>query len=250
MKKLLIILIGILMIPNAFTVTTYPRTKDNLRVRKEIAVNKNIDNILNTPSVNPSEKVYDFANVFNNEKIVSIKERVDAFRSKNNYDLVIVTTSDNKKENTINYADDFYWYNDFGISKSRNGVVIVLDLKYRRGYVSTYGNVKADNYDVKISSHEIKREIKEGKYFDATMHLIDLVDKSINDGLGDLDTKSTFGIASESFVTYLPIVIFISLTITTFIIIVMITKNDIKSRKNNFNKMIVKDTLKIYNKKN
>jgi len=83
MKKLLIILIGILMIPNAFAVTTYPRTKDNLRVRKEIAVNKNIDNILNTPSVNPSEKVYDFANVFNNEKIVSIKERVDAFRSKN-----------------------------------------------------------------------------------------------------------------------------------------------------------------------
>ena len=59
---LIVILFSFCIVPVSASTNTFSRTEDNLLVSSDITVtSQNIDNILNTPAVDASEKVYDFA---------------------------------------------------------------------------------------------------------------------------------------------------------------------------------------------
>lgn len=59
---LIVILFGFCIIPVSASTNTFTRTEDNLLVSPDITVtSQNLDNILGTPAVDASEKVYDFA---------------------------------------------------------------------------------------------------------------------------------------------------------------------------------------------
>ena len=70
MKKIVLSLIIFLLPIVSFASTnTYPRTEDDLRINSWITVTEeNKDNILNTPSVNEEEKIYDFADLYTDEE--------------------------------------------------------------------------------------------------------------------------------------------------------------------------------------
>ena len=146
MKRNLFLIIVILLlcpiIVNAST-NTIERDKDNLRIPDKIKYKSNMyDNIMTTPSVDASEKIYDFANLFTDSEELELYQEVSTFISNTNLDLVIVTISDNTKYNlgsydnlAMIYADDFYDYNDFDY----NGVLYLIDMETRVFYISTSG---------------------------------------------------------------------------------------------------------------
>ena len=135
MKKIFnlvfIIIITLLCTINVSASTnTYDRnTLDNY------GVNKNIDNIdsklsyiMKTKKVDATEKIYDFADILTDEEEQKLKEQIDQFINNNNMDMVIVTDSfayTNDSQNEA-YADDFYDYNDFGMTFEYNSGVLLL----------------------------------------------------------------------------------------------------------------------------
>lgn len=141
MKKIKIILFIVICLfafrVNAST-NTYERTEDNLRVNKKWDINKkNINNVLNTPSVDASEKVYDFADILTDEEEIQLKKMIDKFIEHTGFDMVFVSddfyySSDYKNEE---YAADFYDYNDFGI-----------DIEHYSGVILLRNNYAADRY--------------------------------------------------------------------------------------------------------
>ena len=153
-KHIIILLITLLFIPNKIFayVTTSDRTEDNLQVREELINDDNIEDILNTPKVNEKEKVYDFADLFTSYEEIEIKKKSLSYIEKYNMDLIIVTIDNNNKVNSSEYAKDFYDYNYFGINDSYDGLLYLIDMDNREGYILTVGKAILMYDDIRIDS--------------------------------------------------------------------------------------------------
>ncbi len=155
MKKLLLLLLLFLCLP-AFTyasINTYERDPNTLSVPNDIKVtNSNKSDILNTPLVDSKEKIYDFADLYTDSEELELFSKVTNFINNYNMDMVIVTINGHTKRNGNAYADDFFDYNQFGTTKSRDGVVYLIDIKEREVVISTSGEAILYLDDERIDS--------------------------------------------------------------------------------------------------
>ncbi len=153
MKKFLIFFITLFcfMTNVGASTTTYKRTTDNYLVPDSINITANNKSIiLKTPAVDEKEKIYDFADLLNSSEEENLYLKVDDYISATNYDLVIVTIDYNNKYSAMDYADDFFDYNNFGFNSSRDGLLILIDMDTREIYVSTSGMAIKMYSDVRI----------------------------------------------------------------------------------------------------
>ena len=123
---------------------------NNYGVNKKWKVtNNNKSNVLKTPYVNPSYKIYDFVDILTDQEELIIKEKIDNFINESNMDLVIVTIDMpyiNDEENET-YASDFYDYNDFGIDfKKYSGVLLLRNTFSEDPYFNIYTFGEAQIY--------------------------------------------------------------------------------------------------------
>lgn len=144
MKKKTFLLIFIITLLSSIcfgSTNTYPRTEDNLQIWNKINVTSNNKQlILNTPKVDESEKIYDFANLLTTEEEQDLYSRIIEFIENHNYDMVVVTIDDNNKHSARDYADDFYDYNFFGKGNSYDGILFLIDMDTREMWISTTGD--------------------------------------------------------------------------------------------------------------
>ena len=145
MKKRLLIIITFVLICLPCVVfastNTLPRDENDLHVWDSIDKNKYKHDILNTPRVDSSEKIYDFADLYTDEEEKNLFDRVNDYIEKNGVDLVILTIKENNKINTERYAEDFFIYNYFGTEdKKRTGIVFIIDMDGRNVNIVTSGS--------------------------------------------------------------------------------------------------------------
>lgn len=178
--KKICVLLGLvifLFLPmNSFaSVTTYPRTSNNLQIRSSISVTNKVKKaVLATPKVNASEKIYDFANLFTDSQEASLYSLISDFITTYSMDMVIVTINSNNKSSAMNYADDFYDYNDFGKGTTYDGLLFLIDLDTREMWISTTGQAILMYNDNRINSilDSSYSYIKSQKYFECAKAFI------------------------------------------------------------------------------
>lgn len=95
---------------------------------------------ITTPNVDNTLKIYDYAKLIPEEKEQKIYEKIKKFISSYNMDMVIVTIDENPKSSSMDYADDFYDYNKFGIGANKSGVLFLIDMSNRKMWISTTGD--------------------------------------------------------------------------------------------------------------
>ena len=134
---LLLLLINLLPV-SAKEIDSCTRTRDNLHVRDTFK-NKNVNAILETPCVNANLRIYDYADLLTEVDEGVLNTLILDYKNRSNYDLVLVTISENPKGSASEFADDFYDYNDFGTGKTRDGVLLLIDMDTREYYISTTG---------------------------------------------------------------------------------------------------------------
>lgn len=196
MKKIFISIYTIFLIllttTNVYASTnTYDRMSlTNYGVNKNVGdINSKLSNILNTKSVNASEKVYDFADILTDEEEANLKIQIDQFISDNNMDMVIVTDnfSYNYDSENAKYADDFYDYNDFGLDIKYYSGVLLLRNAYEADpyyHMSTTGSAQLYLNDSRIDSilDDIYYDIKNGNYYEGFSKWIRYTDQKIKSG--------------------------------------------------------------------
>lgn len=152
MKRLNIILITICTIflgiisVNA-EVNTSVRTTDDLGVNKNFNINSNnIKNVLRTPRVDASEKIYDFASILEDDVKNELYNDIENFIEYTNMDMVILTIDMPYSDSQIeDYTADFYDYNDFGLNFDKySGIIIVRNINSYNKYfnIYTFGNAQ------------------------------------------------------------------------------------------------------------
>ncbi|MCQ2974223.1 MAG: TPM domain-containing protein [Bacteroidales bacterium] len=128
--------------PNYYEHILAQRTNDNLYNHKDFGYYENFVrdlkhepkfHIMNTPYVDPKEKIYDFAKLFTDEQKAELKQKIDSFITKTNIDFVYVSVNELKTEPIDNfsplesYAMNFYDYNDFGLDSLHSGFICIFD---------------------------------------------------------------------------------------------------------------------------
>jgi uncharacterized protein len=225
-KIVLSLIIFLLPIVSFASTNTYPRTEDDLRINSWITVTEeNKDNILNTPSVNEEEKIYDFADLYTDEEEKNLYSAVYDYTQRRNLDLVIVTINDNF-ESTQEYADDFYDYNNFGYGTDRDGLLFLVDMENRYVYISATGGAMSLYPDVECNmiTEQVYTYFSDQNYYDGTYQMIKTLDTyyeiSYNDSNIDEYKYNTAD------VNYL--YVFIFATVCTIIgIVILIKRNDL-----------------------
>lgn len=187
MKKFLIFFITLFcLITNVgASTTTYERTTTDYLVPDSINVtSSNRSAVLKTPAVLESEKIYDFADLLTSNDEEKLYEKVNNYIENSNYDLAIVTTNHNNKNSAMEYADDFFDYNNFGFNSSRDGLLILIDMDTREIYVSTSGMAIKMYSDSRIDDiiDAGYYYLKNQNYYECLIRMIDKTDEYFNSG--------------------------------------------------------------------
>ena len=115
---------------------------NNYGVNKEWTIdNSNLSNILNTPLVDASLKVYDYSNVLSDEEENKLRSLINEFTSKTNMEIVILTVDQQYSydEQNEEIASDFYDYNDFGLNtKFHDGIILIRNTYEEDPFLNIY----------------------------------------------------------------------------------------------------------------
>lgn len=128
-----------------------------------------------TKVVENTVKVIDDAELLTNEEETKLYKQVQKYIEKYNMDMVIVTINHNNKASSMEYADDFYDYNNYGIGDNKSGVLFLIDMQKRKMWISTTGSAIEIYNDVRIDKilEYTYKNIKEEKYYDCCKEFID-----------------------------------------------------------------------------
>lgn len=83
--------------------------------------------IVNVKALDTSDKVYDYANVLSFEEEQELKIKIEEFIEEYNMDMAVVTVKYHDYGSTMEYADNFYDINGFGLGSTYDGLVCVID---------------------------------------------------------------------------------------------------------------------------
>ena len=247
---LIVILFSFCIVPVSASTNTFSRTEDNLLVSSDITVtSQNIDNILNTPAVDASEKVYDFAELLTLSEEEKLYHQVEQFMDSANLDLAIVTISENNKLNAREYADDFYDYNGFGTDSEHSGVLFLVDMDTREIYMSTTGKAISlySDYRIDMTLDAISQEFSNQNYYQGITKFVTILKNYDTIGLpSNKDSKYAIGDDGEVYREF-PwlIVLGVPFAITAIVIGVMIHKNKLVRAATSSREYLDKDYLKI-----
>lgn len=163
-------------------VITTPRNEDNnYCVNKDIKItDDNLDNIKETPCVDATELVYDFADTLDKDSLDDLKERAREFQDKTDMSLVIYTyDADVSYEYNEVLGADFYDYNDFALNldDSYSGILLLRNRNEDRRYfmVMAFGEAQFyyDEYRQNKILDEIESDIVSDNYYAAFVKFID-----------------------------------------------------------------------------
>ena len=141
MKRLLCLVLSILLFISPIYASTtgsnspgYERNEsNNYGVNKKITIDDSIINIIkNTPYVDASKKIYDFANILDSDDEKELSSLINGFINTTGLDFVFVSIdmpySDDMDND--NYGYNFYDYNDFGMNMEKYGGIVLLRNTY------------------------------------------------------------------------------------------------------------------------
>ena len=229
---LLLYLISIIPV-SAKEIRTCVRTDSDLHVRERFNLGTNKNDIMTTPCVDDVQKVYDFADLLTDEEEDKLYQEVNSFISQTGYDLAVVTTNDNNKRSEVEYADDFYDYNDFGKNSTRDGLLLLIDMTNRKVYISTTGNAIV-MYNSRIDSiiDAGYDYLTSGDYYNTFSKMIEKQEYYFDLGPDERDSKTIIidEYGNASYIKYMPygLIGFISGIVTLIVSIIIYNKSKLK----------------------
>lgn len=219
---------------NATTVTFTRDANNNYGVNKKWTINENNkDNVMRTPLVDASKKIYDYANIITDEEEEKLYNSIMDFRKKYNTEVVILTVkesyySDSKNEEL---ASDFYDYNDFGIDFSKYDGILI----YRNAYeadpyydIYTFGDAQLyfNSYRYDQVLDDVYNDLHNGNYYRGFSMFLDYFNNYYEDGVAMKDYYvDDMGYLQEKFVPPFLLATIISGVVTAIVVTILVRKN-------------------------
>lgn len=214
---------------------TYTREKDNnYGVNKKWKINDgNINNVMQTPLVDASEKIYDYANILTDEEEEQIYKSIMDFRKKYNTEVIILTVRESYYRDSKNeeLASDFYDYNDFGLDFTRYDGILI----YRNAYeadpyydIYTFGDAQLyfDSYRYNQVLDYVYNDLHSGEYYRGFSTFLEYFNDYYENGVVMNNYYvDDMGYLQKKFVPpFIPAIIFSGI-VTAIVVLVLVRKN-------------------------
>lgn len=254
--------------------TVYDRnTLPNYGVRKQIDIEKNYSDIMQTPAVDSSEKIYDFTNSISDIQEEKIIPKIKEFIEKNNMEFIILVDKNYYPNEMKNYCDSqyktahmeeydskhvklFYDYNDFGTSYPDNsGIVLFLNDAANPCDNKLYTNLflygDAERYITRKEMYQVLENlmpyINEDEYYDGILIMLDQLDSYITENRLKVPVKEQITSTNEIKSPWKLIVFDFILSLV--IVVILIKKNIMVKKESVAFNYVKRGSLKITNKK-
>ena len=84
-------------------------------------------------------RLVDDAGLLTQDEADALLEELDRRSEALQFDIVVVTVDSLDGETPQNYAEDFFWYNGYGLGEDRDGALLLLAMDSRDWYIATHG---------------------------------------------------------------------------------------------------------------
>ena len=214
---------------------TYDRTAKDLLVPDKIKVDSsNLGDVLTTPAVSPSEKIYDYADLFSRDEEEYLYQVASEYINNSGIDLAIVTTNNLNKKSISKYAYNFYDYNDF----KYEGIVFVISVVdgVSESFMGNSGNKAGkvftiyDQVRIKQIIAYISDDINNGNFYRATDNYLKILN-----GFYNLDRNGNYRVNNNgNIVKKIPWFEIALLSFTLTFIIIVFSAYKLKTNKLKF----------------
>jgi len=237
----------------------YDRTEENnYGVNKKwIITDSNKYDVLSTPYVDASQKIYDYSDILTEEEEKEIKELIDEYIRTTNMDMVLVTidmegyTSDGAYDN---YAANFYDYNDFGLNiEDYSGVLLLRDSNQYNPYYNVYMFGKAQLYYDFERSEEMLDAIYSSfvnkNYLSGYKQFINMYTNYYNQGIPESNSNVSLDENGMMYIKYEPpimLAILISTIVTVIVGVILVKKNKMIKKATHAHDYLNRNSIKYY----
>ena len=123
-------------------------------------------------------RVEDGAELLTDEEEQTLIEKLDSISANQLLDVVVVTTNTTNGKSPMEYADDFFDYNGYGMGEDRDGVLLMIDMGQRDYWISTsgYGITAFTDAGIAYIGDRIVGDLGNGNYAEAFDVFADLCD--------------------------------------------------------------------------
>ncbi len=103
-------------------------------------------------NVNNNPYVVDHADLLSAEEETALEEKLSEISKRQSFDVVIVTENTLDGKSPMEYADDYYDYNNYGYGENRDGCLLLLAMDTRDWWISTcgYGITALTDYGIQF----------------------------------------------------------------------------------------------------
>ncbi|NLM12544.1 MAG: TPM domain-containing protein [Epulopiscium sp.] len=119
--------------------------------------------------------VKDYLDYLTDEEESALQEAIEAVKNDYNLDVVIVITDDTEGKSSMEFADDYYDDNGYGVGSDASGLLMLINMDQREVWISTTGkaiDIFTDSRIAEMIDHVIS-PLSEGNYFEASNTFID-----------------------------------------------------------------------------
>ena len=144
----------------------------------------NLPDILQEPNERLLPRFVDNADLLSDEDEAKLTETLDEISERQDFDVVVLTVPalDDGYTEIMDFADDYYDYNGFGIGENRDGAVLVLDMGERDWWISTrgYGITAFTDYGIEYVGKQMVPYLSDGDYLGGFEKFAEYADYYIN----------------------------------------------------------------------
>ena len=205
--------------------------------------------IPNAKAIDKNDKIYDYADKLTDVEEEQIKEKIDDFIAKYKMDMVLVTVNEHNNYSTEEYADDFYDYNGFGVGKTHDGIIFVIDYNFEKEnmWMSTTGEA-IRMYDDERINNILDVVYEDYDYYELFSDFVDECSHYASLGI-PYSNKHTY-INSKGELVYersFPwfISLGISAIVSTIVLLVLVAKNKMVKKATEANAYMNKESTNI-----
>lgn len=129
--------------------------------------------------------VVDYANLLSSEEEQQLRGDLASFKEKYNMDTVIVTSNDLGGKSQMDYADDYFDYNGYGVGEDKSGVLLLIDMDDRKVWISTSGEAIKYFNDSRIDNivDDVTAQLKNADYFEGCNEFISDINYYAEEGI-------------------------------------------------------------------
>lgn len=129
--------------------------------------------------------VVDYANLLSSEEEQQLRGDLASFKEKYNMDTVIVTSNDLGGKSQMDYADDYFDYNGYGVGEDKSGVLLLIDMDDRKVWISTSGEAIKYFTDSRIDNivDDVTAQLKNADYFEGCNEFISDINYYAEEGI-------------------------------------------------------------------